>query len=97
MLINVFGHWINPDKITYLDSHDNESGTRYTFINFGHAGEGMDSFLDIPNHSVDEVAQEINRQTRMGKCSVPDIHPCEYNRPAPTAPKSKINHWVFKA
>ncbi len=70
MLINVFGVWINPNKISYLCEtevpHENEYGRRcmvkLTEINFDIQTEASKTpRLYISNKTPDEVGSEINR------------------------------------
>ena len=52
MLINVFGYWINPDKICDLQDR-----AHTCYINYG------DSGTEIRNKTSEEVAREILIQT----------------------------------
>ncbi len=58
-LINVFGKWINPEKIVRL-SHIACDPLSHTEIFFECTG-GEDTTL-ISDHGADEVAAEINKQ-----------------------------------
>lgn len=54
MLINVFGRWINPANILYLEDQRIALRTNIKFLN--------DMTIDVPG-APNEVAAEINKQT----------------------------------
>jgi len=75
MLISVFGHWINPDNISYLYEWDRKwsrggptgttapySTTIYFNAMGGPLDEPKEQGFTIKNKSCKEVAAEINRQ-----------------------------------
>lgn len=53
MLIKVFGRWINPANILYLDDQRIAIRTNIRFLN--------DIIIDVPG-APNEVAAEINKQ-----------------------------------
>lgn len=58
MLINVFGEWVNPTNITYI-----ETNFLQTYVYFSGEHEGV----EFNNKTPDEVANEINKQIMLQK------------------------------
>lgn len=66
MLVKVFGEWINPNNVSFLQAKRASARKLiyWTNICFVGGGDSKDQYIKIENKTPDEVAEEINRLTK---------------------------------